>query len=110
LQEFEEKHQRPTEIKFIKDVIDAHVEQKGSRLASFDFFSDSELALLTLKFTCEKKEYQIALRNLPDEERRHLLWLYRYVFISRHGKEKEKELFSPFLTDYYNNGYGLSRN
>jgi hypothetical protein len=110
LKEFEEKHQRPTGIEFIKDVFNTLEEQEGSILSPFHLFTDTELALLAIKFTGEKTEFQNALLTLPEEERECFVSKYRFVFILRHGKEKEKELISQFLTEYQNNGYGLCKN
>lgn len=35
---------------------------------------------------------------------------YKFIFIERHGKEKEEELIEQFLKEYINRGFGLCKN
>lgn len=110
IKEFEEKNKRPTGNEFIKDLFNTFEEQKGSSITAFELFTDRELALLAVKFTAEKTEFENTLMTLPKEERDHFLFKYKFIFIRGHGKEKEEELISGFLKEYRNKGFGLSKN
>jgi hypothetical protein len=110
IKEFEEKHERPTGIESFKDLINTYEEQNGSPITAFDIFTDAELPLLVVKCTAENAEFQRLLLALPEDEKDSFLSKYRFVFIFRHGKEKEDELIAQFLTEYRNKGFGLCKN
>ena len=110
IKEFEEKHKRPTGAEFIKDLFNTFEEERGSPITAFELFNDRELALLAVKFTTEKAEFENILMTLPEEERDNFLFKYKFIFIKDHGKEKEEELISGFLKEYRDKGFGLCKN
>jgi hypothetical protein len=110
IKEFEEKHERATGIESFNDLINTYEEQKGSPITAFDIFTDTELPLLAVKCTAQNAEFQRLLLTLPEDEKESFLSKYRFVFIFRHGKEKEEELIAQFLTEYRNRGFGLCKN
>lgn len=110
INEYEEKHERPTGIENIKDLINTYEEQKGLPITAFDIFSDSELPLLAVKCTAENVEFQRLLQTLSEDEKESFLSKYQLLFILRHGKEKEEELIDQFVIEYRNKGFGICNN
>jgi hypothetical protein len=63
-------------------------------------FNEDELPILALKLKGDKAEFENRMLTLPEEKMDCFHSKYNFVFIQLHGKEKEEELISQFLTEY----------
>ncbi|HEY8660592.1 MAG TPA: hypothetical protein VIL78_16265 [Hanamia sp.] len=64
----------------------------------FDFFTESEMTLIALKFRDENEKFKKMVMALSRPERDHFLYKFLHAFILHEGKEKQEELITKFLS------------
>lgn len=66
----------------------------------FDFFTKSEMVLVSLKFREKNEKFKKKVMALPKQDRDQFSYKFLHAFVLHEGKENQQELITKFLSRY----------